>query len=51
LIKQSIEQNPQHVYTIEGEYEVILTVNDDTRAIAIDEIEAEIENYDDDDND
>jgi len=35
-------QNPQHAYTQEGEYEVILTVTDATSQIAIDEAEAKI---------
>lgn len=38
----STEQNPQHAYTQEGEYEVILTVTDDTSQTATDETEAKI---------
>ena len=40
----STEQNPQHAYTQEGEYEVILTVTDATSQTATDETEAKIGN-------
>jgi hypothetical protein len=39
----SNEQNTTHAYSSEGKYDVILTVTDDTGAIATDEIEIEIE--------
>jgi hypothetical protein len=38
----SNDQNPTHSYSSEGEYEVILTVTDDTGAIATDETKVEI---------
>ena len=39
----STEQNPQHAYTEEGEYEVLLVVTDDIVNTAKDDAEAEIE--------
>ncbi len=38
----STEQNPQHAYTLKGEYEVILTVTDATNQTATDHTEAKI---------
>ncbi|UCF12830.1 MAG: DUF4382 domain-containing protein [Thermoplasmatales archaeon] len=42
----SYEQNPQHAYMIKGEYNVNLTVTDDTNATAWDETKADIGNDD-----
>ncbi len=40
----STEQNPTHVYTKEGEYDVLLVVTDANGSVASDDTEAEIEN-------
>lgn len=42
----STEQSPQHAYTQEGEYEVILTVTDAINQIAMDNTEAKIGDQD-----